>query len=114
MMGHAAYMRGSRTISAQACKDTGCWGCIRCKPDGPKPTPRPAGWGGKARQRAADKACRIVASAARYGLPQPTVEALTLAVQLGARVSEATARDASESAINPRQPRTLPTPPVCE
>ena len=98
-MGHAAYMRGSRAISAQFCRDAGCPGCIRCRPEGAKPAPRPAGWGDKARQRADDNARGMVASAARYGLPRPTVEALTLAVQLRARVSEATARDAATSAL---------------
>lgn len=97
-MGHAAYMRGSRLISTQTCRDTGCPGCVRCRPD-PRPTPRPAGWGGKARERADKCARRCIASAERYGLPRPSVEVLTLAVQQQARVGESTARDAAVAAL---------------
>jgi hypothetical protein len=100
-MGHAAYMRGSRVISAQFCRDRGCPGCVRCRPEGPKPTPRPPGWGDKARQRADEHALRMVASAERYGLPRPTVDALALAVQNSARVSDATAQAAATAALAP-------------
>ncbi len=98
-MGHAAYMRGSLAISAQFCRDTGCHGCIRCRPDGPTPTLRPPGWGDKARSRAEDHARRMIAGAERNGLGTPTLEVLTLAVQSAARVGADTARAAAEAAL---------------
>ncbi len=99
-MGHAAYMRGSRTISAQACADTGCWGCIRCKPDGPKATPRPADWGRKTAERADTGAARIIASAERAGLPRPSRDVLALAVQMATGVSERAAIAAADRATD--------------
>lgn len=98
-MGHAAYMRGSRVIAARLCRDRGCAGCVWCRPEGPSATQRPPGWGDKARIRAEDCASRMIATAERYGLPRPTVEALTLAVQDSARVSASTARTAAEAAL---------------
>jgi len=98
-MGHAAYMRGSRAISAQFCKDTGCWGCIRCKPDAPKATPRPADWGRKTAERADASAARIIASAERAGLPRPSRDVLALAVQMAAGISERAAAAASIRAL---------------
>ena len=98
-MGHAAYMRGSRAIAAQFCRDRGCSGCIWCRPEGPTPTPRPPGWGGKARARAEEHANRMVTAAARHGLARPTPEALALAVQDAARVGAATAMGAALSAL---------------
>ena len=50
-MDAAAYHRGNRAISAQFCRDRRCPGCSACS-DGPTPTPRPPGWGDKAKHRA--------------------------------------------------------------
>jgi hypothetical protein len=41
----------------------------------------------------------MVASAAKYGLVEPTVEVLTLAVRESARVGESTARAAAVEAL---------------
>ena len=103
-MGHAAYMRGSRAISAQLCRDRGCSGCIRCRPEGAKPTPRPPTWGDKARAKADDSARRILTGAERAGLPRPTQEVLALAVQSAARVSSSVATAAAVAALAPSDP----------
>jgi len=97
-MGHAAYMRGSRAISRQFCEEVGCGGCSLCRPKH-KPTPRPEGWGDKAKARAADHAQRIIAGRAKYGMPPPSVEVLSGAVQDRARVSESTATQAAKDAL---------------
>jgi hypothetical protein len=96
-MGIAAYNRGSLSISRQFCAESGCRGCVRCREY--KPTPRPPTWGDKASARAKTRAQRIVAGCARYGLPRPSVELLSDAVQKIERVGVKTARAAAESAL---------------
>lgn len=98
-MGHAAYMRGSRAIAAQFCRDRRCSGCEWCRPDGPKATPRPADWGSKTADKAKAAATRIIANAERAGLPMPSRDVLVLAVQMSARVSRRAAELAADAAL---------------
>ena len=96
-MGAAAYNRGSLNLSRQFCAEGGCRGCVRCREH--VPTPRPASWGDKARTRAMDRACRLIASGAKAGLRQLTVDMLAAILQERERVGEATARDVAEEAL---------------
>lgn len=57
-MGIAAYNRGSRSIARGLCYEYGCYGCSACREYAP--TPRPPGWGGKVKVRAAKVAHRIL------------------------------------------------------
>ena len=56
-------------------------------------------FGEDALRRAAERARRIIKSAAKYGMDRPTEDALTLAVQASAHVAEATARTAARDAL---------------
>jgi hypothetical protein len=95
---HASYMRGSRRISAEFCREYGCIGCARCRPDCHR-EPRPATWGDAAAARALDHARRIVAGAARAGLAAPAADVLAEAVRSRARVGHETAIRAAAKAL---------------
>lgn len=97
-MSHASYMRGNRRISAEFCREYGCIGCVRCRPDCHR-EPRPETWGNAAAARALDHAQRIVSGAARAGLDAPSVDILTEAIRSRARVGHATATRAAEIAL---------------
>lgn len=97
-MSGASYRRGSAVISRQTCADTRCPGCVRCREH--VPTPRPEDWGEQAAARALDVARRVVSGARRYGLADPTVAVLAQAVRERARVGEATAQKAAETALS--------------
>jgi len=94
-MGKAAYDRGSRLIRRQIAQDFG----TAPPPEDYVPTPRPAGWGGKAARRARDAARRAVSGAKRYGRPVPSVEVLAGVVRESARVGEQTAIDAARAVL---------------
>jgi hypothetical protein len=96
-MSGASYRRGSAVISRQICIEYGCSGCTRCREC--KPTPRPAVWGSKAAARALDVAQRTLSGMRRYGLPEPDIATLALAVRERARVGEATAESAARVAL---------------
>lgn len=97
-MGIAAYNRGSLAMSREFCIAGGCRGCVRCSEH--KPTPRPVGWGDKARTKAAERARRLIASGAKYGLQPLTVDMLTAILQDRERIGESTARAVAEEALS--------------
>lgn len=111
-MGHAAYMRGNRGISAQFCRDRGCSGCVRCRPDGAKPTPRPPEWGDKTRALAFRWAKGCAQWCADTGR-QMDVESLAAAVVANVRCGRATALWAAGAALAPN-PTAPPDPPQPE
>lgn len=97
-MGVAAYNRGSLRISRQICDEYGCRGCVRCTEY--KPIPRPPTWGERAKAKALERARRVLAGIARYGLPRPTQETLAAVVQDRERVGEETAQAAARTALD--------------
>ena len=97
-MSGASYRRGSALISRQICAEFGCRGCVNCTEIAP--TPRPPDWGNATRERAHDTARAILRGARAYGLPDPALDVLAMAVQERARVGKATAMDAARRALD--------------
>ena len=91
-MGVAAYYRGNRAISAQFCMESGCHGCVNCSTY--TPTPRPAGWGDKARAKADKRAASLVRYFARDGRTL-SVDDLADMVREGVGCGAKTARQAA-------------------
>lgn len=96
-MGVAAYYRGNRVISAQHCRDRGCGGCLACQLRS-HVTPRPPGWGDKARARALAFAVRFVRWSKARGCDLDA-ESLALAIRDNVRCGKRTAADAAAEAI---------------
>ena len=63
------------------------------------PELRSADWGQQVRGRALERARRVIAAAARYGLPEPTVESLAEILRERERVGAVTAATAAETAL---------------
>lgn len=93
-MGAAAYNRGSRAISRQIAADFG----LR-EPEEHRPSPRPAGWGDKAKAKALARARSILASSLRLGRVLD-LEMLAGTVQMATRVGAAAALEAARRAMD--------------
>lgn len=96
-MGVSAYNRGSASISRGVCVSSGCRGCAYCSEY--KPTPRPPGWGDKARLRAEKAAISLVKYFQSKGL-EASIEEFTDYVSDRARVGKKTAREAVCKALS--------------
>lgn len=98
-MGHAAYMRGSHAISAQFCRDRGCFGCASCSDPTPARTPRPESWGQKSRAQAAAFGSGFVSWCRRSGRDIDAA-ALAEAIHANVRVGRSTAASVAEAILS--------------